>query len=100
MKKKSKAALSQEFENILADIEHLIHATADLSGEELSEAEAKLHERMTEAKEYVVDVTSDLSERAKKTASEVDREAHDEPWKAIGIAAAVGLLLGLVVARR
>jgi ElaB/YqjD/DUF883 family membrane-anchored ribosome-binding protein len=29
-----------------------------------------------------------------------DEYVHDNPWQAIGVAAAVGFLLGLVVARR
>jgi ElaB/YqjD/DUF883 family membrane-anchored ribosome-binding protein len=101
MKKKAKtAALSQEFENFLADFDSLLHATADLSGEELKEMKAKLHERVEEAREYVEHAGEDLERRARDSASEINREVHDEPWKAIGVGAALGLLLGLVVSRR
>jgi ElaB/YqjD/DUF883 family membrane-anchored ribosome-binding protein len=101
MKKKTKtAALSQEFENFLADFDTLLHATADLSGEELKEMKAKLHEKVEEAREFVEDTSEDLERRARKSASRVNHEVHDEPWKAIGVGAALGLLLGLVVSRR
>lgn len=101
MKEKVKAAaLSREFEKFLADIESLLHAAADLSGEELEAVKTKLNDRVKEARESVVDIGDDLERFARESASTVNREVHEEPWKAIGTGAAVGLLLGLVLARR
>lgn len=95
-----KAALSREFENFLADIDSLLHATGDLTGEELREAREKMHDRVAEAREAIVGLSEDLTRRARKSAKSLDLEAHEEPWKAIGAGAAVGLLLGLLFARR
>lgn len=101
MKRKFKTAtLSHEFENLLADIDSLLHVAADLSGEELKAVTLKLHARVDEAKASVVDIKDDLERHAHDSATKLDREVHEEPWKAIGIGAAVGLLLGIVVARR
>lgn len=101
MKKKSKSeALHHEFENFLSDIDRLLHATADLSGEELKEVKAKLHDRVAEARESAAEVRDSIEKSARKSASQIDREVHDEPWKAIGVGAAIGLLVGLVVAKR
>lgn len=101
MKNKSKkAALSREFENFLTDIDSLLHATSDLTGEELRDARAKLHKRVAEARESVTEVSDDLTRRARKSAKSIDKEVHEEPWKAIGAGAAVGLLLGMLFARR
>ena len=55
---------------------------------------------MNEAKSSVVDIKDDLEKQARKTATKLDQEVHDEPWKAVGIGAAIGLLLGLVISRR
>lgn len=99
-KKVKTAALSREFEKFLADIESLLHATADLSGAELNEVKAKLHDKVNDARESVSVISDDLERRARKSAKRVNREVHDEPWKAIGTGAALGLLLGLVVSRR
>ena len=95
-----KAALSREFENFLADIDRLLRATGDLTGEELHEAKAKMHERVAEAKESVIQLSDKLNRRAHKSAKTMNHDVHEEPWKAIGAGAAVGLLLGLSIARR
>ncbi|MES3006815.1 MAG: DUF883 family protein [Pseudomonadota bacterium] len=101
MKHKQKtAALSREFHNFVADIESLLKETASLTGGELAEARSKLHERVSEAKESVTELSHDIARQAGKSAAKANREVHDEPWKAIGSAAAVGLLLGLLFSRR
>ena len=60
----------------------------------------KLHERVSEAKESVTELSHDIARRAGKGAAKANREVHDEPWKAIGSAAAVGLLIGMLFSRR
>jgi ElaB/YqjD/DUF883 family membrane-anchored ribosome-binding protein len=101
MKKRDKTAvLSREFRNFVADIETLLKETAELTGDELSEAREKLQERVAEARESVVDISSDLARKARKTVARANREVHEEPWKAIGTGAAIGLLLGLLFSRR
>ena len=101
MKNKQKsAALSQEFENFLSEMETLLQETATLGGDELAEAKERIQERMAEAKEAVSSISGDLARRARKAAKSANLEAHEEPWKIIGAGAAIGLLLGLVLARR
>ncbi len=38
--------------------------------------------------------------RARKTAETTNTYVHEQPWNAIGASAAVGLLLGYLLARR
>ena len=97
---KDTKTLSHEFDVLLTDIEHLLKETADLSGEEFAQAKAKINERVASARQYASDMGSSISRQAKKTVAKANREIHDDPWKAIGGAAAVGLLLGLLVSRR
>jgi len=42
----------------------------------------------------------DAVDRAKAAARATDEYVHDNPWQAIGIGAAIGFLVGLVVSRR
>lgn len=101
MKKKHKtAALSREFNKFVADIESLLRETASLTGDELALARGKLQERVSEAKDSVTSLSHELEGRARKTARNANRDVHDEPWKAIGGAAAAGLILGMLFSRR
>ncbi len=101
MKKKDKtAALQREFNNFVADIESLLKESANLSGEEFTEAREKLQDKVATAKESVYEISGDLSRRAHKTASKVNHEVHENAWMSVGAGAAAGLLLGMLFARR
>jgi ElaB/YqjD/DUF883 family membrane-anchored ribosome-binding protein len=47
-----------------------------------------------------VEVEHRVVDQAKHAAKATDTWVHDHPWTAIGIAAGIGVLLGLVVNRR
>lgn len=101
MKKKEKtAALSKEFQNLLTDIEKLLEEAASLTGDELFEAKEKIEERVAAAKESVTDFSDEIGRYTRKTGARIDDEVHEETWKAIGVGAAIGLLLGMLVSRR
>ncbi len=101
MAKKTKSdTLSDEFENLLTDLDGLLRATGDFTGDELHEMRDKMYARIAEAKDSVLEFSDDLSGQARKSAKVIDQEVHQEPWKAVGIGAAVGLLLGMVLSRR
>ena len=55
---------------------------------------------MRRAKEVMQDAQSAVLEKGKAAARATDDYVHDHPWKAVGIAAAVGFVLGLIVNRR
>lgn len=93
-------ALSREFHNILVDIEDLIKATTSLTGDDLVRAKAKVVERVAAAKVSVEQMGGMVVDRARDAAKVTDRYVHEQPWQAIGIGAGVGLLLGVVIARR
>jgi len=89
-----------EFHNFIADIEDLITSMTPLTGEDLARAKAKLSERVAAAKESVTVMGSEVAHRARKTARATNRYVEENPWQAVGIGAALGLLIGVVLARR
>ncbi|MEO8001055.1 MAG: DUF883 family protein [Arenimonas sp.] len=91
---------SSEFQNFIADVEDLVKETTTLTGEDLSRAKAKLSARLADAKESVVGMGGEIADRARKGAKATDDYVHEQPWKAIGAGAAIGLLIGFALARR
>ncbi len=91
---------SSEFQNFVADVEDLVKETTTLTGEDLRRAKAKLSARLAEAKESVVEMGGEIAQRAKKGAIATDEFVHEQPWKAIGAGAAIGLVVGFLLARR
>jgi ElaB/YqjD/DUF883 family membrane-anchored ribosome-binding protein len=96
----SAGALSQEFHNFVSDIEDLIKSSTSLSGDELAAARERIKERVAQARAVLGETGGNVLERARRTLAATNDYVADEPWKAIGVGAAVGFLLGLLVARR
>jgi ElaB/YqjD/DUF883 family membrane-anchored ribosome-binding protein len=88
--------VAQRLRNLMVDIGELIRSASSLTVEELGRAKAKLRTRITAAKLAL----EDASERARVTARFADRYVRENPWKAIGIGAGVGLLIGFLAGRR
>ena len=60
----------------------------------------RLRVKLRSAKEKLGDVQEVVADRAKAAARATDDFVHDNPWKSVGIAAAAGFLIGLLVNRR
>lgn len=99
-KKPATHDLSTEFHNFVADIEDLIKEAGTLTGDELNLAKAKLNSRLSAAKESVESLGGEVAEQARHGASAADDYVHHQPWQAIGAGAAVGLLVGFLLARQ
>lgn len=93
-------SVSQEFQHFLSDIERLVKSLTSLTGSELEIAKAQLKQRIAAAKITVSEVRSTLAKHANNTISATDTYVHEQPWKAVGTSAAIGFLLGLILARR
>jgi ElaB/YqjD/DUF883 family membrane-anchored ribosome-binding protein len=48
----------------------------------------------------MVEVGHAAEARAREAASQVDHQVREHPWTAVGVAAGVGLLVGILVGRR
>lgn len=96
----SHSALSREFHNFLDDVEHLIKETALVTGEDLEYVKTKLTQRISSAKESVEAMRGDIASQARKTVADTNEYVHQQPWKAIGISAGLGLLVGFAMTRR
>jgi len=84
---KAKGKLAADFKSMISDSEDLLKAAASVSGEGFGAARSKFEERVKSAKAMLAD------------ASQSDY-IRSNPWTAVGIAVAAGLVLGLIVAKR
>ncbi|WP_151704005.1 DUF883 family protein [Nitrincola alkalilacustris] len=96
----TKEQLFADFRRVVADAEALVKATVSHGGEEMDEVRAAAEESLKVAKARLADEGVDLMDKTKDTAKATDAYIHDNPWQAIGIAAGVGLLVGLLSGRR
>jgi ElaB/YqjD/DUF883 family membrane-anchored ribosome-binding protein len=96
----SKDKLMDDLQMVVADAEALMLATANQAGEGAVAARARIQKSLQVVKERMVDAQDAVVERTKEAAKVTDEYVHDNPWKAIGITAALGLIAGMLIARR
>jgi len=94
------SGITQEFRNFVADIEELIKASTSLTGDDLARAKANLYARVAAARALVEEMPAAVSDRARNTVKAADGYVREQPWQSIGVTAAVGLLIGFLLARR
>jgi len=92
--------LREHFKDALADAEALVKATAELGGDGLAEARTRARESLRLARARLTEAQDVVVQKAHGAANATDAYVRDSPWEAIGIAAGVGVLVGVLLARR
>ncbi len=92
--------LVQDMKVVIADAEDLLRATANQAGEKIAVARERIEDSLHQAKVKLAEAEAMVTERARQAARYTDEYVHDNPWRAIGVAAGIGLLLGLLISRR
>lgn len=96
----ARSAVASEVAHLITDIEDLVKQATSLTGEELTAAKAKLAERLAAARASMTQMGDSVATQARTTAAATNEYVHEQPWKAIGVGATLGLLLGFALARR
>ena len=96
----TKEQLIDDFKVVVADAEALLKATASQGGEKMAEIRAKAEESLRVAKVKMVEAQAALLVKTKEAARATDVYVHENPWRSIGVAAGVGLVIGLLIGRR
>ena len=92
--------LLSDFKALIGDAEALLRATKDQAGETVTAVRQRIEQRLEEGKKSVAEAEVLLLEKTKEAAKSADVYVRENPWNAVGIAAGVGLVVGLLVARK
>jgi ElaB/YqjD/DUF883 family membrane-anchored ribosome-binding protein len=96
----SKDKLMTDFKAVIHDAEELLQATASQAGEKVTAARGRVQESLRTAKEELSHIEAVAVDKAKVAARATDAYVHEHPWQTAGIAAAVGVVFGMLIARR
>ncbi len=94
------AAASSEMSNLRADLDDLIARMPSLSDIDLEAAKEKLMSKMASAKEVAKIVAADARKHFNDGVDSSRGYVKENPLQAVGYAAAIGFLLGLLISRR
>ena len=93
----SKERLAGDLKNLVADAEELLKATASQAGDKIGVARQKIEQSLIEGKKALADAEKSLVAKSKEAAEIADDYVRENPWSAVGIAAGIGLVLGLLI---
>jgi len=93
----SKEKLVNDLRNLVGDAEELLKATASQAGEKIGVARQKIEQSLIEGKKALADAEKTLIAKSKECAEIADDYVRENPWTAVGVAAGVGLVLGLLI---
>lgn len=96
----SRDKIKGDLKNILSDMDDYLRATANQTGEKIGAIRERLQEQMQRAKVRLADTTEAVVDKTKEAAKATDEYVHDNPWRAVGIAAGIGLIIGMLIGRR
>jgi ElaB/YqjD/DUF883 family membrane-anchored ribosome-binding protein len=96
----TKEKLVQDFKLVISDAEELLRVTASQAGEKVAAARERIQDRLHTARLKLEEAEEALMVRTREAARVTDEFVHDKPWYAVGIAAAAGLVIGMLIGRR
>ena len=89
MKKVATVDLLDDLRAVVEDAEALLRATADQGGAKVEEVRARTEEHLRAARE-----------RLEGVGRKLDDQVRESPWTAVGVAAGIGLVVGILLGRK
>ena len=92
--------LKDDLTMVMRDAEALIHASADQGSAKMVEARARIQQSLEAAKARFLAAEQAVQRQAAHTVHATEDFARRNPWQAMSLAAGVGLVIGVLLARR
>lgn len=92
--------LLDEVREVVRDAEAVLQATAAQSGDRIDAVRTRAMDSVRKARERLAALEKGAVAEVREAAETADKYVHKNPWQAIGMAAGVGLLVGLLIGRR
>jgi ElaB/YqjD/DUF883 family membrane-anchored ribosome-binding protein len=95
-----KSVASSEIKSLIADVEDLMARIADLKDADVVRVRGKVQRAVESTKQSLAEGADVIRQHAQNVATTADDYVRESPWQAIGIAALVGAVVGVLAARR
>jgi ElaB/YqjD/DUF883 family membrane-anchored ribosome-binding protein len=84
---------------LAADMEQLLKATANQTGQQVAQVRSKAEESLRAAKARIADLQGVALAKSRALGRATDGYVHANPWQVIAVCAAAGLVLGFLLGR-
>jgi ElaB/YqjD/DUF883 family membrane-anchored ribosome-binding protein len=92
--------LLSDLKSVVLDAEAWLRNSGQLTGDEFKAAKAKFERTIVKAKDDIIRLEEAAVEKAKFAYKATDEYVQENSWKAVGVGAAIGVVIGLLAARR
>ncbi|WP_039056852.1 YqjD family protein [Enterobacter sp. Bisph1] len=100
MSKDNSDHLRAELKSLADTLEEVLSNSSDKSKEELSKLRTKAEQALRESRHRLGETGDALARQTREAAERTDEYVRDNPWASVGIAAAAGVMLGVLLSRR
>ena len=99
MQSRSQAnALGRDVQNVVSEAQDLLKTVKDEGASKIDEVKSKVATQYDAAREKFGEIQATVQEGAKQAMTTTDEYVRSNPWRAVGIAAGVGALVGFLAA--
>lgn len=88
---------SEELRAFLADVDDLVKRVANVADADVARVRVRVANALGDIKRSAGDTADSLRERARAAADTANEYVRERPWTAIGLAAAIGVIVGVGV---
>lgn len=93
-------ALIEDLKSSLDQAEKLLREAASATGDKAADLRERALQALDQGRATLTETQENLLDQGRKVVQDTDEYVQANPWKAVGIAALTGLLLGAVLSRR
>lgn len=94
------AELADRLRQMVGDAEHVLKSASASGDEKLTDVREKMARQLREMRRQLESLEDEAGHRTRQAVRAADHAVHANPYAAIGLAAAAGVLIGLLVTRR
>ena len=85
---------------VMRDAEALLKATATQTGEQVQQVRERAEQSLKQARERVAAIPGAVRDSANQAAQAGEEYIKQHPWQSLGMAAGLGLIIGLLLRQR
>ena len=86
----------EEMRRLMADVEDLIKKVAHVSDADIARVRDRAQQTLISTRRQIQEGAAKVRANGQHLAETTDSYVHERPWTALGIAAAVGVIIGLI----
>ena len=92
--------LRAELKTLADTLEEVLNSSTDKSKEEIGKLRSKAESALKESRVRLGETSDVIAKQTREAAAKADNYVRENPWTGVGIGAAVGVVLGVLLSRR